>query len=195
MKIQLVFLTMMVAFLSACSKPYAGDGQGQTASDDPMYGTTTYDGASPYGQTSTGIGDYGYAGNSASTADYYSAPSYGRDVVGGPSSTDKDRIIYFAFDSYNLDARSEAVIYAHAQYLARNPQTMVVLEGHTDERGSRDYNLGLGERRSYAVREVLQRAGVSARQMRVLSYGEERPAVWGSNEDSYARNRRVVIVY
>ena len=72
---------------------------------------------------------------------------------------------------------------------------MVVLEGHTDERGTREYNIGLGERRAYSVKDVFQQDGVGVDQIRVLSYGEERPAVWGSDEDSYARNRRAVIIY
>ena len=119
----------------------------------------------------------------------------GVNVVGGPQSADKDRIIYFSFDSSAIDSRSEAVIREHAKYLRAHPQTKVVLEGHTDERGTREYNIGLGERRAYSVKERFVAEGISPQQMRVMSYGEERPAAFGSSEEDYAKNRRAVIVY
>ncbi|MDO5091153.1 MAG: peptidoglycan-associated lipoprotein Pal [Cardiobacteriaceae bacterium] len=183
-----------LALLAGCSSPYQGEQAGQ---DGSMYGST-YDAGATYGTDGNPYGMAGgYRGASdyASTADFYQDPMYGVNVVGGPDASARDRIIYFSYDSSSIDSRSEAVIREHANYLRANPGTMVVLEGHTDERGTRDYNIGLGERRAYSVKQAFQNHGVGIQQMRVLSYGEERPAVWGSDELSYAKNRRVVIIY
>jgi peptidoglycan-associated lipoprotein len=105
------------------------------------------------------------------------------------------RIIYFDFDRADIRADSQSVVAAHAQYLSRNPSQKVRLEGHADERGSREYNIGLGERRGQAVRRALLLQGVAELQLATVSYGEERPAVAGSDEQAYALNRRVEIVY
>jgi peptidoglycan-associated lipoprotein len=84
---------------------------------------------------------------------------------------------------------------ANARYLVANPSAATVLEGHSDERGSREYNIGLGERRAEAVRRQMAALGVAPQQMRTVSYGEERPAVAGHDEASYTQNRRVEITY
>jgi peptidoglycan-associated lipoprotein len=88
-----------------------------------------------------------------------------------------------------------AIIQAHADYLAQHPTVKVTLEGHTDERGSREYNIGLGERRAKAVAEMMKLMGVSADQISTVSYGEERPAALGHDESAWHLNRRVEIVY
>ncbi len=105
------------------------------------------------------------------------------------------RIVYFDFDKSDIRADSQSVVAAHAAYLAKNPSQKVRLEGHADERGSREYNIGLGERRAQAVRRALLLQGVAEAQLSTVSYGEERPAVAGSDEQAYALNRRVEIVY
>jgi len=105
------------------------------------------------------------------------------------------RIVYFDFDSADIRADSQSVVGAHARYLAGAPTQKVRLEGHADERGSREYNIGLGERRAQAVRRALLLQGVAEVQLATVSYGEERPAVAGSDEQAYAANRRVEIVY
>jgi peptidoglycan-associated lipoprotein len=105
------------------------------------------------------------------------------------------RIVYFDFDRADIRADSQTVVAAHAQYLSRNPSQKVRLEGHADERGSREYNIGLGERRGQAVRRALLLQGVAELQLSTVSYGEERPAAAGSDEQAYALNRRVEIVY
>ena len=94
-----------------------------------------------------------------------------------------------------LEAHGDRVNAAHARYLASNPSQKVRLEGHADERGSREYNIGLGERRGQAVRRALLLQGVAELQLSTVSYGEERPAVFGSDEESYQLNRRVELVY
>jgi peptidoglycan-associated lipoprotein len=92
-------------------------------------------------------------------------------------------------------ARKPAIIESNARTLAGNRRIITQLEGHTDERGSREYNIALGERRANAVRQIMIAMGVSPQQVRVVSYGEERPAATGQDEQSYALNRRVEIVY
>ena len=104
-------------------------------------------------------------------------------------------IIYFDFDSSAIRAEYTQSMAGHAAHLVENSQATVRLEGHTDERGSREYNIGLGERRAQAVRRALMLQGVRGDQITTVSYGEERPAVTGSDEEAWAMNRRVEIVY
>jgi peptidoglycan-associated lipoprotein len=116
--------------------------------------------------------------------------------VAGPSGAQlQNRTIYFDFDSSEVKSEYNSLIVAHAHYLASNPSIRVRLEGNTDERGSREYNIGLGERRAQAVRRALTLQGVTDAQITTVSYGEERPAVTGHTEEAWARNRRVDIVY
>ncbi len=104
-------------------------------------------------------------------------------------------VIYFDFDSSEIRRESRDVLEAHAGYLSENSATRIVLEGHTDERGSKEYNMALGERRAESVERFLTVNGVSADQLETVSYGEERPAVDESNEEAWAKNRRVEIIY
>jgi peptidoglycan-associated lipoprotein len=104
------------------------------------------------------------------------------------------RVLYFAFDSSELNADALRLVDSWAKYLSANPNARVRLEGHCDERGTREYNIGLGERRALAVRDALTARGVSARQLGVASFGEERPVALGSNEEAWRQNRRVEIV-
>lgn len=133
--------------------------------------------------------------NPATNGDFYNNPQYGQGVVGGPKAPAKDRVIYFSYDSSNIDTRAESIVQAHAQYLAKHPNSRIILEGHTDNRGSREYNIALGERRAIAVLKRFQALGVPVSQIRIVSYGEENPAVQGYSEDAYKRNRRAVIQY
>jgi peptidoglycan-associated lipoprotein len=105
------------------------------------------------------------------------------------------RVVYFDFDNSEIKGEATDIVAAHAKYLAANPSTRVRLEGHTDERGSREYNIGLGERRAQAVRRALLLQGAADAQISTVSYGEERPAVAGHDEAAWAKNRRVEIVY
>lgn len=105
------------------------------------------------------------------------------------------RVIYFEFDRADLKAEDTAVIAAHARYLSGNSNARVRLEGHSDERGTREYNIGLGERRSQTVRRAMMLQGVADAQITTVSYGEERPAAAGSDEMAWQQNRRVEIVY
>jgi peptidoglycan-associated lipoprotein len=105
------------------------------------------------------------------------------------------RLVYFDYDSFQIKAESQPIIEAHARFLRAHPQRKVSLEGHTDERGGREYNLALGQKRAEAVRRALALLGVADGQMEAVSFGKEKPAVTGSDEASWAQNRRVEIAY
>ena len=118
----------------------------------------------------------------------------------GPGDLDTDaclrqRVVYFDFDQDALRPEFQAAMACHAKYLRDRPSSRMTLEGNADERGSREYNLGLGERRGNAVSSSLQANGGSGSQITVVSYGEERPTCQDSSEDCWAKNRRVEIVY
>ena len=120
---------------------------------------------------------------------------YAGDPFTNPASPLSQQSIYFAFDSYTVLADSQAMMEAHAQYLATHPSARVVLEGNTDERGGREYNLALGQKRSDSVKNRLQLLGVPEDRMESISFGKERPRALGHDEESYQENRRVDIKY
>jgi len=131
------------------------------------------------------------------------AQSYGTgdDDLSGMSSLDDPtsllsvRIIYFEYDSSDVKSEDRTTVEAHAAYLVENPGTIITLEGHADERGSREYNLALGERRAQTVQRQMTLIGASPDQIRTVSYGEERPAIDGQDDYSWSQNRRVEIIY
>jgi peptidoglycan-associated lipoprotein len=106
-----------------------------------------------------------------------------------------ERIVYFDYDSYTVKPQFQAIIDGHARFLKQNPQRRVSIEGHTDERGGREYNLALGQKRSEAVRRALTLLGVSDNQIEAVSFGKEKPAATGSGEEVWAQNRRAEIRY
>ena len=117
-----------------------------------------------------------------------------------PADLDTDsclrtRVVYFDFDQEAVRPEFQAAMACHAKYLGDRPSSRMNLEGHADERGSREYNMGLAERRGNSVSSALQANGGSGSQISVISYGEERPACTASSEDCWAKNRRVEIVY
>lgn len=103
-------------------------------------------------------------------------------------------VFYFEFDKSDLSQEDRDALVYHAEELKKNPNSKIRLEGHADERGTREYNLALGERRAQAVERYLQVQGVAAGQMETISYGEERPAQQGTTEAAYSANRRVEMV-
>ena len=108
-------------------------------------------------------------------------------------SVPADRV-FFELDSYALDGEDRATLDAQAAWLQRNSGVSVTIEGHADERGTREYNLALGDRRANAARDYLQSRGIAANRMQVISWGKERPANPASNEEAWAENRRAVTV-
>ena len=112
---------------------------------------------------------------------------------GGPANV--ARIVYFDYDSYLIKPEYQSLIEGHARFLKANAGRKINIEGHTDERGGREYNLALGQRRSEAVRRALGLLGVNDNQVEAVSFGKEKPAAPGSDEASWAQNRRAEIVY
>jgi peptidoglycan-associated lipoprotein len=112
-----------------------------------------------------------------------------------PRSLLSKRVIYFDFDKSDLKDEYRDILGAHAAFMRSNGNARVTLEGHADERGTREYNLGLGERRGNSVTDYLDASGASAGQLSVVSYGEERPVANCSNDSCWSQNRRVEIIY
>ncbi len=129
------------------------------------------------GDPTGGVGSTGLAG---SRADFL-------------QNVQSDRV-YFDTDSHTLDGEARAILDTQATWLMRNPGVSVTIEGHADERGTRDYNLALGDRRANAAKNYLEARGISSGRMTVISYGKERPEALGSDESAWAQNRRAVTV-
>lgn len=144
-----------------------------------------------------GIGDQGQAleGEGVTTWGVGEGAPYQGDPLADPASPLANRVFYFEFDSSEILEDDRPIIEAHGTYLAHHPGVTATLEGHTDERGSREYNLALGERRAKSVRRLILLMGASEDQVQVVSYGEERPAVEGHDEGAWQLNRRVEIIY
>lgn len=146
----------------------------------------------------------GGAAGAANGGGQSGASSYGGGVNGGVSAgqivTQEDlknlqTVFYFDFDKSVVRQQGFADLEAHARYLAQNPAASVRLEGHADERGTREYNMALGERRGKAVERLLMVNGAAANQIETVSFGEEKPAMIGHNADSWNKNRRVELKY
>ena len=114
------------------------------------------------------------------------------DEPNGPLSK---RVIYFVYDSSEVQPEYLSVINNHANYLASNKAVSVILDGHGDERGSPEYNVALGEQRARSVAKLMKLQGVADSQIQLVSYGEEKPAVTGHDENAWLQNRRVEITY
>jgi peptidoglycan-associated lipoprotein len=117
------------------------------------------------------------------------------DPLNDPSSPLAKRAVFFDFDSFSVKPEFQPVVEAHGRFLATNKARHIVIEGNTDERGGREYNLALGQKRSDAVRERLKLLGVAETQVETVSFGKEKPAASGSTEDAWAQNRRADIKY
>jgi peptidoglycan-associated lipoprotein len=169
---------LIITFVTACAGP------SKSTVDEGAAG-----GAQAGGAASAGVGDGG-AGQGGAMGG-----TTGGSALGGPGASQENRIIYFAYDQFEIKPEYDVILQAHAKYLAANPRARVRLEGHADERGSREYNIGLGEKRAQSVRSVLLLQGAVSDQIATVSFGEERPAVIGSDEEAWSLNRRVEIVY
>ena len=169
-----LLLIFSVAFLAAC------EGTTGTTKDDS---TVTSSGS---GSSSSG---------SASTSATGSGSAWAGHPLDDPNSLLAKRTVYFDFDESVILDQDRPILEAHAQYLSQNLSAAITLEGHTDERGTREYNLALGERRAVGVRQYMSLLGGSGQQLRTVSYGEEQPAAMGHNEEAWAQNRRVEIIY
>lgn len=141
----------------------------------------------------------GTAASGSSTSGSSTASS-GSDAASSTEMTVNEELIsigdrvLFDFDSYELTSSAKSVLNNQANFLSSNPSVRITIEGHCDERGTREYNLALGESRAAATRDYLVAQGVNPARIKIISYGKERPAVIGSNEDAWRFNRRAVSV-
>ncbi len=136
----------------------------------------------------SGIGDG--ASNSA-----LGSGSSGFHPLNDPGSILSQRSIYFKFDSYQVSNEYRSLAIAHAQYLRDNPGAQVILQGNTDDRGSREYNLALGQRRADSVKNIMTLSGARPAQIESVSLGEEKPRAYGNDESAWTENRRTDIIY
>ena len=121
--------------------------------------------------------------------------SFGSQPWNDPKSPLFEKSVYFGFDEYTVQTKYQKMLSAHAGYLKANPKQKIIIQGNTDDRGTAEYNLALGQRRSDAVRKSLNLMGVSNDQMEAVSFGKEKPKAEGNNEAAWAENRRADIVY
>ena len=179
---RLIALFAVAFFVAACETA------SQTSTDSA--GDTT---ASSTSSTASASG-------SSSTASTASSGSASSGSAAGSTTSPADTLatigntVYFSYDSAALDGNSKGSLFRQAAFLNANPTLTVTIEGHCDERGTREYNLALGERRAAAARDYLLAQGVDPARIKVISYGKERPAMAGSNEESWAKNRRSATV-
>jgi len=176
-KLKMLAALLVVALVTGCT------GSSKSTVDDGAAGTAQ-GGAAASGVGDSGMGQGGAMGGDAAGG-----------ALGGPGAAQENRIVYFEFDRFDVKPEYNAILQAHGRYLSSNPSARVRLEGHADERGSREYNIGLGEKRAQSVRSVLLLQGAVSDQIATVSFGEERPAVIGSDDEAWALNRRVEIVY
>ena len=176
MSTRLFFVISLTILLLGCSKD-------QVKEDEPVEVTDLT--ADPASSSEDGAQTYG--------AEDDSGPAFSQ--LDDPQSPLSVRTIYFEYDSSEISSDYRSTVEAHSLYLQQNPSTSVILEGHGDERGSREYNLALGERRAKAVKQQMLLLGANSNQIRLVSYGEERPASDWHDESSWQQNRRVEILY
>lgn len=177
-KFKTVAALLIVTLVTACSGP------SKSTIDEGAAGAAGAVGAASSGVSAGGTGAGGAMGSAT-----------GGSALGGPGASQENRIIYFGYDDFAVKPEYDVILQAHGKYLSANPAARVRLEGHADERGSREYNIGLGEKRAQSVRNVLLLQGAVSDQIATVSFGEERPAVIGSDEEAWSLNRRVEIVY
>ena len=187
---RLIALFAVTFFLAACetASQTASDSSGDSSSTTT---TASSDASSSSSSSSSSSGD----GSSSSSASDSSSASAGAGSststrTPGEKLTAIGNTVYFAFDSAALDPRAQQTLSRQAAFLKVNPSIKITIEGHCDERGTREYNLALGERRASASRDFLLAQGIDAARVRIVSYGKERPVVEGSNEAAWAKNRR-----
>jgi peptidoglycan-associated lipoprotein len=123
------------------------------------------------------------------------AGEFSIEALSDPESPLSNRVFYFEYDSSELKDEDKAILEKHAQFITLHPEISVVVEGHADERGTREYNLALAERRAKAAERLLTLQGVLTDQLQVISFGEERPVALGHDEDAWHLNRRVELLY
>lgn len=167
-KLRLVFATLLIGTLAACQSGVKLDPNAGTGNSADATGTQTQ----PADTTQTAV-----------------------DPLNDPNNPLAKRSIYFELNSYTVDNEHQQLLQQHAQYLKSHPQHRILIQGNTDERGTSEYNLALGQKRAEAVRRTLSLMGVSDTQMEAVSLGKEKPLAIEHDEASWAQNRRADLVY
>jgi peptidoglycan-associated lipoprotein len=175
---------MLALMISGCT---------QGTKPDSEAGAEEYTEGEPEGGAVVGTIDDG--GAFAGTALEGMKISYEQNAINDPENVLSIKTIYFEYDSSELSMEDEEVIKHHGKYLALNPSASLRLEGHTDERGTREYNIALADRRAQSVKKILLFQGASSSQVTIISYGEEKPAALGHDEAAWRLNRRAELVY
>ena len=192
---RLIALVAVAFFIAACetASQTTTDSSGESSSSTAASSAST---SSSSGSSSSGSS--GSSGSSSSSSGGSASSSSSSGITDKASAEDAlaaiGNTVFFDYDSSALSADAEGTLMRQAAFLNANPALTVTLEGHCDERGTREYNLALGERRGSAARDFLLAQGVDSARIRVVSYGKERPAAAGSNESSWAKNRRAATV-
>ncbi|MDF1589543.1 MAG: peptidoglycan-associated lipoprotein Pal [Gammaproteobacteria bacterium] len=188
--VKLTAILLAITWLAGCSSLGMGKKDTDATDSDVVVEDLSAQSSGVDGENASGS-DLGDAEAQVIVGD----DAYQGNELNDPASPLSNRIVYFDYDSSSVRVEDQATLTAHATYLGTHPNVTIRLIGHTDERGSREYNLALGERRALAIRQILMLQGASLEQFQVASFGEERPAVEGDDEGSWAQNRRVELVY
>ena len=190
-----LLVTLIAAFVSACTttqEEMSAGGDGAPVVDESQTGSSgTVDGGSS-GTEAIGL-DGADGGDGTAIVDYGAMTAM--EQLNRTDGELADRIIYFEYDSAKLTSESIAILETHGNFIAGNGEVKVRLEGHADERGSREYNIALGDRRAQSVRRVLLFQGASSDQVETVSYGEEKPMELGHDDAAWSKNRRVELIY
>ena len=191
---RLIALAAVAFFVAACetASQTATDSAGESSSSTASTSAST---TSTSSSGSSGTSSSGSPGSSSSSSSSSSASSAAAAATSAEDALAKiGNTVYFGYDSSALSDDAQATLMRQAGFLRGNPSLTVTIEGHCDERGTREYNLALGERRATAARDYLLAQGVDPARIRVISYGKERPVASGSNEQSWSKNRRAATV-
>jgi peptidoglycan-associated lipoprotein len=179
-----MFTLVLALLISGCTQGIKPDAEtGAAEGDDATY------------ESGATVGTIGDGGAFAGSALEGMTISYEKNAINDPGNVLSIKTIYFNFDSSEISEDNVEVIKHHGKYLALNSDASMRLEGHTDERGTREYNIALADRRAQSVKKILLFQGASSSQITIISYGEEKPVAMGHDEESWKLNRRAELVY
>lgn len=179
---KLILISVLALSVAACGERIKPDGE-----------TTGENGQDSSGATADGIG--GASGSGGTALEGGKLVSYDKNAINDPNNVLSEKVVYFAYDSNTVGDDYVELVKHHGKYLSFNAGASVRLEGHADERGTREYNVALAEHRAQAVKQIMLYEGASNDQISIISYGEEKPVAFGHDDESMSLNRRAEIVY
>ncbi|VAW54426.1 Tol-Pal system peptidoglycan-associated lipoprotein PAL [hydrothermal vent metagenome] len=183
---KLFLISVLAIFITACGDRIKPDDE--AAANDSNQAANTKDGAAAGGiNDGSGIGGTALEGGKL--------VSYEKNAIDDPNNVLSEKIVYFSYDSNAVADEDIELVKHHGKYLSFNADASVRLEGHADERGTREYNIALAEKRAQAVKQLMLYEGAANDQISIISYGEEKPVAFGHDDESMSLNRRVEIVY